>query len=94
LRPDDDGLATNGTDTIFIKSISTRETESPKGRKGRSPIALLAGYELSGAEGVIAIIDLISHDVWFYNELEAADRLTIAAISTAIFARRVNDNKW
>jgi hypothetical protein len=94
LRPDDEGLVTNGTDTIFIRPVSTRETENLKGQKGRFPIKLLAGYELSSKDGVIAIIDLISHDVWFYNELEASDRLTIAAITTAIFARRVNDNKW
>jgi hypothetical protein len=94
IRPDDDGLATNGTDTIYIRSIAVNETEGPSEKKGRFPIKMLSGYELSTQDGVVAIIDLIARDLWFYNELGPADKLIIAAITTAIFARRVNDNKW
>lgn len=94
IRPDDDGLATNGTDTIYIKPISVKESEGPNGKKGRLLIKMLSGYELSTKDGVVAIIDLVARDIWFYNELEQTDKLIIAAITTAIFARRVNDNKW
>jgi len=94
VKPDDNGLVTNGKDTFFIKGISLKKTESPDGKTGWLPIKLLSGYELSTADGVVAIIDLIGHNIWFYNELDGADKLLIAAISTAIFARRVNDVKW
>lgn len=94
LRPDDNGLATNGKDTIFIKALSIKKTEGPDGKTGWFPIKLLSGYELSTADGVIAVIDLIDRNVWFYNELDAAERLTIGGIATALFARRVNDTKW
>jgi hypothetical protein len=94
VKADDNGLATNGKDTIFIKGLTLKKTESPSGKTGFLPIKLLSGYELSTADGVIAIIDVIDRNIWFYNELEPADKLMIAAISTAIFARRVNDVKW
>ena len=67
---------------------------APKGKEGKFPVKLLAGYELSTADGTIAIIDSIDQNIWFYNELNDADKLMVAAITTAIFARRVNDTKW
>jgi hypothetical protein len=94
IKPDDNGLATNGVDTIFIKGITIKKTELSNGRTGELPIKLLGGYELSTSAGVIAIIDAIDRNIWFYNELDATERLTIAGITTAIFARRVNDVKW
>jgi hypothetical protein len=94
LRQDDNGLATNGKDTIFIRPLSIKKTEAPDGRMAWLPIKLLSGYELSTAGGVVAVIDLIDRNVWLYNELDAAERLTIGGIATALFARRVNDTKW
>jgi len=93
LKQDDNGLATNGTDTIYIKGITVKKTESPSGRMAELPIKLLSGYQLRTGDGVIAIIDLIDKNIWFYNELDAKEKLNIAAIATAIFARRVNE-KW
>jgi hypothetical protein len=94
VKFDDNGIATNGTDTIFIKGLTIQKTEASGGKKGWLPVKLLSGYELSTVDGVIAIIDVIDNNVWLYNELEPADKLMIAAISTTIFARRVNDVKW
>lgn len=94
LRPDDSGLATNGTDTIFIKALSLKETALSNGKESKLPFAILSGYELSGPGGVIAIIDLIDHNLWLYNELDSTERLIISGITTAIFARKVNDTKW
>lgn len=94
VKADDNGLATNGIDTILIKGITIKKTESPGGKTGWLPVKILSGYELSTADGVIAIIDVIDKNIWFYNELPPADKLMIAGISTAIFARRVNDVKW
>jgi hypothetical protein len=94
VEPDDYGLATNGKDTIFIKPVSTKSIESANGKAGRMPIKMLSGYELNTKDGTIAIIDSIDQNIWFYNELNDADKLMVAAITSALFARRVNDTKW
>jgi hypothetical protein len=94
IRPDDDGMATNGKDSIFIKPISLKNTESANGKQGRLLVKMLSGYELSTRDGVIAVIDAIDRNIWFYNELSDADKLLVAGISTALFARKVNDTKW
>jgi len=92
----DDGLVTNGNDTIFIKPINTGKTVMSNGKEGQMPfnLKLLSGYELSTADGVIAIVDMIDRDIWFYNELDTTEKLHISAIATAIFARKVHDEKW
>lgn len=94
VKPGDNGLATNGIDTIFIKPLSIKKTALSNGKTGQLPFKLLSGYELSTNDGVIAIIDLIDRNIWFYNELEAGERLNIGAIATAILARKVHDAKW
>ncbi len=94
LRPDDNGIATNGIDSFYIRPVSTQETTSPDGRSGKLPIKLLSGYEISTSAGVIAIVDLIDRNIWFYNGLNEKEKLTISGISTALFARKVNDTKW
>jgi hypothetical protein len=94
VKPDDSGLATNGQDTIFIKALIIQKTESTNGKTGWLPVKLVSGYELSTSDGVVAVVDVIDKNIWFYNELDNDTRLTAAAIATAIFARRVNDVKW
>jgi hypothetical protein len=87
IKPDDNGLATNGSDTIFIKGLAINKTVSPDGKERVWPREMFGGYELSTHDGVVAVIDVIGKGIWFYNELEAHDRLMISAIATAIFAR-------
>jgi hypothetical protein len=94
VRPDYNGLATNGSDTIFIKAVNIKKTQLPNGKEAELPWEILSGYELSTNDGVIAIVDMIHMNIWFYNELDDADRLNIGGIATAIFARRVRDEKW
>lgn len=94
VRPEDNGLATNGKDTFYIRAVSTQKAERPDGREGKLLFKVLVGYEISTADGVAAIADLVNKDIWFYNELEATDRLTIAAIATALYARRVKSVQW
>ena len=94
VPPGDNGFATNGTDTIFIKPLTIQKTESVKGRQGWLPMKILSGYELRIEDGVIAIIDAIDHNIWVYNELDGGTRLVVSGISTALFARRVKDIKW
>jgi hypothetical protein len=85
----DNGFATNGADTIYIRALTVRKTETESGKAGRLPIKLLTGYELSTSDGVIAIIDGVGKDIWVYNELDKYTRLIVSGISTAVFARRV-----
>ncbi len=94
IRQEDDGLVTNGTDTIFIKSLTLKQTELNNGKTGQLPFKVLSGYELSTSDGVIAVIDLIERNIWFYNELDDREKLNIGAIATAIFARTIYDTKW
>jgi hypothetical protein len=88
---EDYGLTTNGRDTIFIKPLSIKETELDNGKIGQLPIKILAGYELSTPDGVIAIIDLIDRNIWYYNELNDEEKLNISGIASAILARTVYD---
>jgi hypothetical protein len=90
----DNGIVVNGNDTIFIKPVKIEKTVMPNGKEAQMPFKLLGGYELSTADGVIAIIDLIDQNIWLYNELDAAEKLNISAIATAFFARRIHDEKW
>ena len=94
IKRADNGLATNGTDTIIIKPLSIKKTELANGKTRQLPFKLLSGYELSIDGGVIAIIDLIDQNVWFYNELTPEEKLNVSAITTALFARKVHDTKW
>lgn len=94
IKQEDEGMATNGTDTIHIKPLSIKKTELSNGKTGQFPFKMMSGYELSTADGVIAIIDLIDRNVWFYNELSPAEKLNVSAITTALFARKVHDTKW
>jgi hypothetical protein len=94
IRPNEAGLVTNGTDTFFIKPLIIKEVERPNGKKGWLPFKVLSGYELNGKDGVIGIIDLIQSNLWLYKELDENEKLVIAGITTAILARRVNDNQW
>ncbi|WP_147323502.1 hypothetical protein [Chitinophaga silvatica] len=94
IKQTDSGLATNGTDTIYINPLSLKKTELSNGKTGKLPFKLMTGYELSTSGGVIAIIDMIDRNIWFYNELDASEKLNVGAIATAIFARKVHDVKW
>jgi hypothetical protein len=89
VKPDDNGLASNGEDTIFIKGIALKKVERRDGSMASFPIKMLGGYELSTTDGVVAIVDIIDKNIWFYNELGPRDKLLISTIATAIFARRV-----
>jgi hypothetical protein len=94
IRDTNSGVATNGTDSIFIRPLNIRKTESPDGKQGKFPIELLAGYELRMDGGVVAVINGVDKDIWFYKELDDHTRLILAAISAAILAKRIKDVKW
>lgn len=90
----DAGIASNGVDTLHIKPLMVQETVSRKGKPGKLPIKLVTGYELRIGEGIVAVIDALEKSVWVYNEVDNTTRTMIAAITSAIFARRVKDVQW
>ena len=94
IKPEDNGIVTNGTDSFFIKTVILRETETASGKTGVFPFDMLGGYEVGSGDGVTAIIDVVGSNIWFYNDLQSKDRLVVSAIATAIFARRLNDVTW
>jgi hypothetical protein len=89
IKPDDHGIVTNGEDTIFVRGIALKKIQHTNGREYSFPVKMLGGYELSTADGIVAIVDVIDKNVWFYNHLDRRDKLLIGTIATAIFARRV-----
>ncbi len=94
IKPNEEGLATNGIDTILIKVLETKEVESANGRSGKLPMAILAGYQLEIKGNPMAIIDVMSQRVGFFNNPDPRTKLLLAGITTAILARRVHDVKW
>lgn len=93
IKRSDHGMATNGEDTIYVKPLSLEKTES-NGKIKNLPFTIMSGYELSTSGGVIAVIDMIDKNIWFYNELDEMERMQISAIGTALFARRVHNVNW
>lgn len=93
IKRTDHGLATNGEDTIYVKPLSLEKKES-NGKINNLPFTIMSGYELSTSGGVIAVIDMIDKNIWFYNELDDMERMQISAIGTALFARKIHDVKW
>lgn len=93
IKRSDHGLATNGEDTIYVEPLSLEKTES-NGKIRKLPFTIMSGYELSTSGGVIAVVDMIDKNIWFYNELDEMERMQISAIGTALFARRIHNVKW
>jgi hypothetical protein len=90
----DNGLATNGTDTIIIRPLNIQKATLPNNKEGKLPMKMLSGYELRIEDGVVAIIDNIGKNIWFYKELDSPTRLVLASIATTILVKRVKDVKW
>jgi hypothetical protein len=85
------GYATDGKDSIFIKAIFVKKSENAKGKEVKMPVKMLGGYELSWEGGVVCVVDAIKKNVWMYNDLQEHEKFILAAISSAIMLRRVQD---
>jgi hypothetical protein len=90
----DRGIATNGTDTIVIKPLNLQKAVGPGDKEGNIPFKILSGYELRMEDGVVAIVDNIGKNIWFYKELDNPTKLVLGAIATTILVKRVKDVKW
>lgn len=94
IEDKDQGLATNGTDTIVIRPLNIQKATMPNNKEGKLPMRMLSGFELRIDDGVVAIVDNIGKNIWFYKELDSPTRLVLASIATTILVKRVKDVKW
>jgi hypothetical protein len=85
------GYVTNGKETITIKPVRVANMTSKSGKESKFPVKILSGYELRIDDGVIAIIDSLSNQLWVYKELDEPTRLIVAAISSALLLRQLED---
>ncbi len=88
---EEEGYVTNGKETISIKPLRITNMTTKNGKESRFPVKILSGYELRIDDGVIAIIDSLSNQLWVYNELDEQTRLIVAAISSALLLRQLED---
>jgi len=88
---EEEGYVTNGKETINIKPVRVANMTTKSGKESRFPVKILSGYELRIDDGVIAIIDSLSNQLWVYKELDEPTRLIVAAISSALLLRQLED---
>jgi hypothetical protein len=89
---EEEGYATNGIENIAIRPLRIDQVTTKNGKNTKVfGGKMLAGYELQWDRGVVAIIDILDHAVWFENSLEAEDRLVLSSISSAILLKRMQD---
>jgi hypothetical protein len=88
---DENGYATDGKDSIFIRPVYVRKAESKTGKESKMLVKRLGGYELSWEDGVVCIVDAVKRNVWMYNDLNEHEKFILAAIASAIMLRRVQD---
>lgn len=85
------GWATNGKDTITVRSLRVNHVTTKKGTEAKLPFKIPTGYELRLDEGLIAIVDAFGKNVWLYNGLDAPTKLIAAALSSALLLRNVKE---
>ena len=88
---EEEGYVTNGKETINIRPVRVANMTSKSGKQSKFPVKILSGYELRIDDGVIAIIDSLSNQLWVYKELDEPTRLIVAAISSALLLRQLED---
>lgn len=86
---EEEGFATNGKETITIRTIRTKKMTTSAGRSVNMPVRMPAGYELRIDDGVVGIIDTYDNNVWLYNELDKETKFILASISSAILLRKL-----
>jgi hypothetical protein len=82
------GYITNYTDTITIRQIFTSKSADKNNITNGFLFRLHTGYEFRIGNGVVAIVDIISHSIWLYNDLTADEKLRLSAAASAILINR------
>ena len=90
---EEEGYATNGKETITIRTIRTKKVTTQKGRSVNMPVKMPAGYELRIDDGVVGIIDTYENNVWVYNDLDKETKFMLASISSAILLRKLESTE-
>jgi hypothetical protein len=90
---EEEGMATNGKDTIQIKPVRIKNITSKDGKERQFPVKILGGYELRIDDGVIGVIDTMGHALWIYKELDEPTKLIVASICSALMLRSIQDVK-
>ena len=89
---EEEGHATNGKETISIRSLRIEKVTTKNGKDMKVfGGKLLSGYELSWDDGVVAIVDILDNSIWIYNDLDASDKLILSSIASAILLKRMQD---
>lgn len=87
-----EGYATNGTETISIRSLFVDKVKQKNGKDTKVlGGSLLTGYELKWDGAVVGIVDILDNSIWIANNLDAEDRLIVSSISSAILLKRMQD---
>ncbi|HLP37039.1 hypothetical protein [Lacibacter sp.] len=85
------GMLTRGSDTVIIKTVKINKTVSPKGIEHSLPFALPMAYEMRVENNVCAIIDPMGRILWLYRELDEDMKLAVAAVTSALLTRRIQN---
>ncbi len=88
---EEEGVATNGKDTIQIKPLRVKNITSKDGKERQFPVKILGGYELRLDDGVIGVIDSMGHALWIYKDLDEPTKLIVASICSALMLRKIQD---
>lgn len=88
----EEGIITNDIDTIKIKMIRINQFVNDKNQAYQIPFGVASIYEMRIDNEVCAILDTWGKNIWLYNDLDKHLKLVIAASSTAILLRRINES--
>lgn len=80
----EDGFITNYTDTVGIREIFTSKSVDRNNATTSVSFRLRTGYEFRMGDGVVAIVDIISHSIWLFNGLTSEEKLRLSAAASAI----------
>ena len=85
----EEGILTDGIDSIIIKSIASRNLINENGEYKNLPLKIPSGYEWSAKNKVIGVVDFLGKVIWLDKNLNQQTKFAIAAGSSAILLRRI-----
>ncbi|MCG7750749.1 hypothetical protein [Flavihumibacter cheonanensis] len=85
------GLLVTAGDTLTIKTVRVQRVIDKHGQEHAMPFAIPFAYEFRIGDEVCAIIDTWGKNLWLYKELDESTRSAIAAATTAILSRRIQN---
>lgn len=85
------GLLVAAGDTLTIKTVRVQRVIDKHGQEHAMPFAIPFAYEFRIGDEVCAIIDTWGKNLWLYKELDESTRSAIAAATTAILLRRIQN---